>query len=179
MRLLFNSALVVWLLCASLAAQTTQTPSPKSGKIPVQKPGAKREITPQQEQAISAINKLFERTKEFADDKTRIDAQAQIADALWQYDQKTARRQFTTEPKRAADLIQKGFKGKLKKPAISSRRSQLRKSFMIKVGVRMSHPFVTARQSTQAIKGISTPHTDTPKRFPILSIKREFFAGLR
>jgi hypothetical protein len=94
-RFLFNSALVVWLLCASLAAQTTQTSPPKSGKIPAQKPGAKREITPQQEQAISAINNLFERTKEFVDDKTRVEAQGQIADALWQYDQKTARRQFT------------------------------------------------------------------------------------
>jgi hypothetical protein len=95
MRPLFNSALVVSLLCASLAAQTTQTSPQKSGKIPAQKPSAGREITPQQEQAISALDNLFERTKEFADDKTRIEAQALIADALWQYDQKNARRQFT------------------------------------------------------------------------------------
>lgn len=58
-------------------------------------PRAGREITPQQEQAISVLNNLFERTKEFADAKTRIETQAQIADALWEYDQKTARRQFT------------------------------------------------------------------------------------
>ena len=95
MRSLLNSALVVSLLCASSAAQTAQTPSPKSKKIPAQKPGAGREITPQQERAISVLNNLFERTKEFADDKTRVETQAQIADALWEYDQQTARRQFT------------------------------------------------------------------------------------
>jgi hypothetical protein len=95
MRFLFNSALVVWLLCGSLVAQTTQTSPPKSGEIPAQKPGPKHEITPQQEQAISALNNLDERTKEFADDKTRIVAQALIADALWQYDQKNAERRFT------------------------------------------------------------------------------------
>jgi hypothetical protein len=76
-------------------AQPPQTSPPKSGKIPAQKPGAGRDITPQQEQAISTLNNLYERAKEFADNKTRIEAQALIADALWQYDQKTARRQFT------------------------------------------------------------------------------------
>jgi hypothetical protein len=95
MRSLLNSALVVSLLCASSAAQTAQTPSPKSRKISAQTPGAGREITLQQERAISVLIDLFERTKEFADDKTRIETQAQIADALWEYDQQTTRRQFT------------------------------------------------------------------------------------
>jgi hypothetical protein len=63
MRSLLNSALVVSLLCASSAAQTAQTSSPKSRKISAQKPGAGREITPQQERAISVLNNLFERTK--------------------------------------------------------------------------------------------------------------------
>ena len=95
MRSFLNSALVVSLLCASSAAQTAQTSSPKPRKTPAQKPGARRELTPQQERAISVLNNLFERTKEFADDETRIETQAQIADALWQYDRQTARRQFT------------------------------------------------------------------------------------
>jgi hypothetical protein len=95
MRSLLNSALAVSLLCASSVAQTAQTTSPKSRKPPAQKPGARREITPRQERAISVLNSLFERTKEFGDDKTRIETQAQIADALWEYDQQTARRQFT------------------------------------------------------------------------------------
>jgi hypothetical protein len=92
---LLNGALAVSLLCASSVAQTTHTSSPKSRKIPAKNPGAGREITPQQERAISVLNNLFERTKEFPDDETRIETQAQIADALWQYDQQTARRQFT------------------------------------------------------------------------------------
>jgi len=95
MRPLLNSALVVSLLCASSVAQITQTSLSKSGKVPAQKPGAGREITPQQEQAVSTLNNLFERTKEFADDRTRIETQAQIADALWEYDRQSARRQFT------------------------------------------------------------------------------------
>ncbi len=78
MRSLLNSALVVSLLCALSAAQTAQPSSPKSRKIPAQKPGAGREITPQQERAISVLNNLFERTKEFADDKTRIETHSKL-----------------------------------------------------------------------------------------------------
>jgi len=63
-------------------------------KIHAQQPGAGREIIPQQERAISLLNNLFERTKEFADDKTRIETQAQFADAFWQYDRQTARRRL-------------------------------------------------------------------------------------
>jgi len=103
MRSLLTSALVISLLCASSVAQTTQTSSPKSGKGAAQKPGAEPELSPQQEPAISVLKNLFDRTKEFADDKTRIETQAQIADALWQYDQSTARRQFTEAFRRLSE----------------------------------------------------------------------------
>src|SRR5262249_17287315 len=99
-RSLLNAALALSLLCASSLAQTTQTSSPKSRKTPAQKLGAGREITPQQERAISILNNLFERTKEFADNKRRIETQAQIADAIWQYDRQTARRRFNPIRKR-------------------------------------------------------------------------------
>ncbi|HEY7183977.1 MAG TPA: hypothetical protein VIC84_21270, partial [Blastocatellia bacterium] len=95
MRPLLDRALVASLLCASFAAQPAQTYSPKSDSTPAQKSGAGHEIPPQQEQVIFVLNNLFEKTKGFEDDETRIKTQAQIADALWQYDQQTARRQFT------------------------------------------------------------------------------------
>jgi len=95
MRPLLNTALVVSLLCASSVAQSAQPSLPNSRKVPRQKPVPGRQITPQKEQAISILNDLFVKTIEFADDKTRINTQAQIADALWEYDQQNARRQFT------------------------------------------------------------------------------------
>ena len=57
-------------------------------------PGAGREITPQREQAVSILNQLFEKTKDFADDESRVKIQARIADTLWKYDPQNARRQF-------------------------------------------------------------------------------------
>src|SRR5262245_30365236 len=39
---------------------------------PAQKPGAARKITPQQARAISVLNNLFERTKEFASARSKV-----------------------------------------------------------------------------------------------------------
>src|SRR5262245_6585726 len=112
MRSLVNSALAALLPGASFAAKSPQASSPNSRKILAQKPAAKSgsgsEITPQQEQAILILSKLFERMKDFADDMARIKSQARIAETLWEHDQQTARRQFT-EAFRSIERIERVF----------------------------------------------------------------------
>ncbi|HKE04215.1 MAG TPA: hypothetical protein VKE91_09150 [Blastocatellia bacterium] len=97
LKVLYGLTIII-LLCVSLAAQPDQTLSTNSGPPPAHKrpakSGAGREITPQQEQAILILNKLFESTKDFADDERRVKTQARIADTLWEYDPQNARRQF-------------------------------------------------------------------------------------
>ncbi|MDQ3744314.1 MAG: hypothetical protein M3444_08025 [Acidobacteriota bacterium] len=85
------------LLCVTLgltvlaqgaqSKQATQGPKIRGGK-------EKFLPSPDQQNALTMLDQLFETAKGFEDDVLRIRTQAHIADVLWPYDEPRARRQF-------------------------------------------------------------------------------------
>src|SRR4051812_35004513 len=65
---------------------TTEKPAKEAGSEPV--------LTIYQQRALGMLDQLFETSKDFSDDKVRIQVQARIADALWEHDEARARQQF-------------------------------------------------------------------------------------
>lgn len=90
----------VWTLCLVVAlnslgiAQATNPPSQKKPAKPVGKPEM-TELPLQQQRAIAWLDSLVKETIAFDDQPLRVQAQAKIADALWNYKQSRAREIFT------------------------------------------------------------------------------------
>jgi len=52
-------------------------------------------LRPPQQQGVVVLKGLYEKSKEFSDDRLRIETQTEIARLLWRYDEPSARRYFT------------------------------------------------------------------------------------
>lgn len=96
--LLYSHATCSLLLTASLslapAAQSAQQTKPSQPLLSARETNTETALTPAQERALGLLDQLFEGTRGFDDGDLKITVQGQIADALWQYDEPRARRQF-------------------------------------------------------------------------------------
>ena len=121
------SVLLVLSLSLPLAAQNPAAKAPArekaAGPAPkVEGSGAEKVLTLQQQHALALLDQLFEKAKDFKDEQAKVKVQGQIADALWDYDEPRARRQFE-DAFRAIEAI----KAEKETPfAMTSPKTQLR-----------------------------------------------------
>lgn len=139
---------LVWTLCFVIVlnslgiAQSTNPPSQKKPAKPVGKPEV-TELPLQQQRAIAVLESLVKETIAFDDQPLRIQVQAKIADALWNYKQLRAREIFTEAFQATGEIklpeIQNKSGGMISDQMVSalfSERAKLRQEVLQLVFVR-------------------------------------------
>ncbi len=91
-------------------------------------------LLPQQRQAIIELKRLYEDSKDIGDDKERIDARAEIAKLLWNYDKQKARSYFAETYKAISQIEDE----KRSIPFLYSPKMMLRRKVLGEVMVRDS-----------------------------------------
>jgi hypothetical protein len=79
------------LSVTQVSSDSSQSPAQTNQRKTV----GNRKIAHDQEQAVLLLKQLFSQTKELDNDETRVETQARIAALLWEYDEATARHQFS------------------------------------------------------------------------------------
>jgi len=102
--LLLIAALDLTVAAQNVKENKSSGEKPSASSVRSESSSGEKALNVDQQRALWLLDQLFETAKEFSDDQLKIRVQAQIADALWEYDEARARRQFA-DAFRAIDLI--------------------------------------------------------------------------
>lgn len=116
------SKVILSLLLIAIFSLPSSAQSVKRRKTATGNPRSEKTPTSEQQRALLLLDQLFETAKDFEDGRFKIRVQAQIADALWGWDEPRARSQFN-DTFRAIDSIKLPGNSRLSLDAI---RWQLR-----------------------------------------------------